>query len=252
MMLLHTLHELTTRLHIVVGSCGLILFWIPVFTRKGNLNHRRFGRYFARVMYTVGASGLIITTLDLLYPLAMHAPNAELSSAQTAEISREVRDFGLFLFSLSFLVLLTTRQGWLSINGRGDRSALRQPAHLALCAALILAGVGLAANGIATSSVLFMGFGAFQIFTAVGALRYALKAELRPKEWWTEHLGGLIGSGIAAYTAFFVFGGLNFMSSVFGETVQGYSIVLWVAPGVIGGIMIARQTRKYRRQFEAA
>ena len=252
MMLLHTLHELVTRLHIVVGSCGLILFWIPVFSRKGNLNHKRFGRYFANVMYAVGCSGIVITSLDLLYPVAMHAPGLQLSAQQAAELSREVRDFGLFLFSLSLLVLLTTRQGWLSINGRDDRSALRRPAHLALCAAMIFAGMGLAANGFATSSVLFIGFGAFQVFTAVGALRYALKPNLRPKEWWTEHLGGLIGSGIAAYTAFFVFGGLNFMSSVFGDTVQGYSIILWVAPGVFGGIMIAQQTVKYRRQFEAS
>lgn len=250
--LLHGLHEAATRLHIVVGSCGLLLFWIPVFTRKGNLNHRRFGRYFASVMYAVGCSGLIITSLDLLYPLAMHAPGVELSAARSIEFSREVRDFGLFLMSLSLLVLLSTRQGWLSILGRGDRSRLRSPLHLALCAALVVAGAGLALNGLATASILFIGFGLFEVVTAVGALRYALKPTLRPKEWWTEHLGGLIASGIAAYTAFFVFGGINFFRSLFGDTLEGYSILLWVAPGILGGAMIAQQTRKYRRQFENA
>lgn len=32
--ILHWIHENVTRLHIVAGSCGLLLFWIPVITRK--------------------------------------------------------------------------------------------------------------------------------------------------------------------------------------------------------------------------
>ncbi|MDF1765385.1 MAG: hypothetical protein P1V29_03260 [Gammaproteobacteria bacterium] len=251
MTLLYYLHEVAMRLHIVAGSCGLVLFWIPLFTHKGNLNHKRFGRYFARIMYTVGLSGLVITSLDLLFPLAMHARGIELSATRALEASREIRDFALFLLSLSLLVLLSTRQGWLSILGRGDRAALRQPLHLALCAALIVAGFGLLANGLATSSILFLLFGTFEIFTALGALRYATKTELRPKEWWTEHLGGLIASGIAAYTAFFVFGGLNFMNTLFGDSLEGFSIFLWIAPGLVGGGFIAQQTRKYRRHFES-
>ena len=248
---LYAIHEVSTRLHIVAGSCGLFLFWVPVITRKGNLNHKRFGRYFAWVMYAVGVSGILITSLDLLFPLGMHAPGETLEPVQAAEISREVRDFGLFLLSISLLLLVSTRQGWLSILGREDRSALRKPSHLALCAALAIAGTALTLNGVATTSILFILFGLFEVFTALGALRYALKPTLRSKEWWTEHLGGLIASGIAAYTAFFVFGGLTFLSSVFGDTIEGYSIILWVAPGVIGGVMIGQQTRKYRRQFES-
>jgi hypothetical protein len=30
--ILHWIHENVTRLHIVAGSCGLLLFWIPVIT----------------------------------------------------------------------------------------------------------------------------------------------------------------------------------------------------------------------------
>ena len=104
--ILHWIHENVTRLHIVAGSCGLLLFWIPVVTRKGNLNHKKFGRYFANVMYAVGFSGITITTLDLLFPLAMHVPGVVLEPARAIAISREVRDFALFLFSISLLVLL--------------------------------------------------------------------------------------------------------------------------------------------------
>lgn len=250
MELLHWVHENVTRLHIAVGSCGLLLFWIPVITRKGNLNHKKFGRYFATVMYAVGFSGITVTTLDLLFPLAMHAPGVALEPARAIAVSREVRDFALFLFSISLLVLLSTRHGWVTVQCKEDRSALREPMHLSLCAALIIAGLGLSVNGLATGSVLFVLFGMFEIYTSASCLYFALKPTTRAKEWWTEHLNGLIASGIAAYTAFFVFGGLNFLSDVFGDTIRGYSILLWVAPGVIGGIAIGYQTRKYRILFE--
>ncbi|MBL6804839.1 MAG: hypothetical protein ISQ56_05885 [Pseudomonadales bacterium] len=250
MEILHWVHENVTRLHVAVGSCGLLLFWIPVVTRKGNLNHKKFGRYFAIVMYAVGFSGITVTTLDLLFPLAIHAPDIDLEPARAAAFSREVRDFALFLFSISLLVLLSTRHGWLTVQGKEDRRALREPIHLGLCAVLIVAGLGLSVNGLATGSILFVLFGVFEIYTSASCLYFALKPTTRAKEWWTEHLNGLIASGIAAYTAFFVFGGLNFLSDVFGDTVRGYSILLWVAPGVIGGIAIAYQTRKYRLLFE--
>ena len=248
--ILHWIHENVTRLHIAASSCGLLLIWIPVITRKVNLNHIKFGRYFANIMYAVGFSGIPTTTLDLLFPLAMHAPDVVLEPARAIAISREVRDFALFLFSISLLVLLSIRHGWLTIQGKEDRSALRNPSRLGLCAALIFAGLGLSLNGLATSSILFVLFGLFEIYTSASYLHFALKPEIQAKEWWTEHLNGLIASGIAAYTAFFVFGGLNFLNDVFGDTIEGYSILLWVASGVIGGTAIGYQTKKYRTKFE--
>ena len=125
MELLHWVHENVTRLHIAVGSCGLLLFWIPVITRKGNLNHKKFGRYFATVMYAVGFSGITVTTLDLLFPLAMHAPGVALEPARAIAVSREVRDFALFLFSISLLVLLSTRHGWLTVQGKEAKGKLK-------------------------------------------------------------------------------------------------------------------------------
>ena len=87
MEILHWVHENVIRLHVAFGSCGLLLFWIPVVTRKGNLNHKKFGRYFAVVMYAVGFSGITVTTLDLLFPLAMHAPGIALEPARAVAVN---------------------------------------------------------------------------------------------------------------------------------------------------------------------
>ncbi len=247
-----SVHQLALYLHIAVGSCALLLFWVPVFTRKGNLNHKRFGRYFAMCMYTVSASGIVMSSLDLMFPLSMHAAGVELSPAAEADAIRQIREFGLFLLSLSILVLVSTRHGWLTILHKDDRSALRHPVNLAMNLALIMVGIVLLATGISTGTILFMIFGALQIGSGSGHLRYIFRKEIRPKEWWMQHLGGLIGAGIGAYTAFTVFGGRRLFEEIFSSNFESVSIFLWIAPGVIGGIAIALSSRHYKHKFGGA
>lgn len=246
---MYLIHQSSFYLHIAVGSFALILFWIPVFTKKGNLDHKRFGRYFAWGMYIVAVSGFLMSSLDMLMPLETHAAGEILTEEVAARFAAEVRSFALFLFSLSILVLSSTRQGWLSILHRDNRAALRSPIHNALLASLIGVGVVLAIQGINSGSILFIIFGALQIATGATSLRYNYKAELAPKEWWIEHLRGLIGSGIGAYTAFFVFGGRQIFESLFSDAAADISIVLWVTPGIVGSFFIAYLSRHYRNKF---
>lgn len=246
---MYIVHQSSFYLHIAVGSCALLLFWVPVFTKKGNLDHKRFGRYFCWAMYTVATSGLIMSSMDLIMPLTTHAPGATMSEERAISFAAEVRNLAVFLFSLSILVLSSTRQGWLSILHRDDRAPLRTPIHNALLLSLVAVGATLGIYGLNSGSVLFMIFGVLQIVTGVSSLRYNYKEELSPKEWWIEHLRGLIGSGIGAYTAFFVFGGRRIFEALFQDAAADISIVLWVAPGVVGSIFIAYLSRHYRNKF---
>ena len=243
------IHQYALYLHIAIGSCALIAFWIPVFTHKGNLDHKRFGRYFAYAMYAVSLSGITMASLDLLFPLATHAAGASLSAEQAARAVTEIRGFALFLLSLSILVLNSTRQGWLTIKHKADRSALRAPVHTALCTSLIVVGIALFINGLASGSALFIIFAILQVVSGVNCLRYNFKQELGPKEWWIQHLGGFIGSGIGAYTAFLIFGGRHLFESIFGDSFSDISLVLWITPGVVGGLAITYLSRRYRRRF---
>lgn len=243
------LHQSALYLHIAVGSCALLLFWVPVFTRKGNLDHKRFGRYFSYAMYTVSFSGIVMSSMDLMFPLATHAANLDLTPAEAVDAKRQVREFGLFLFSLSILVLTSTRHGWFTILHKEDRSALRHPIHLALNGGLVSIGAILFAVGISTGTILFMIFGVLQIAGGINNLRYIFRKELRPKEWWIQHLNGLIGSGIGAYTAFTVFGGRRFFEEIFSSNFESMAIFLWVAPGIIGTIAISYLSRHYQNRF---
>jgi hypothetical protein len=200
-------------------------------------------------MYTVAISGFIMSSLDLIMPLTTHVPGPMMSEERTVSFAAEVRNLAVFLFSLSILVLSSTRQGWLSILHRDDRTPLRTPIHNALLYSLVAVGAGLGVYGLSGGSVLFVIFGVLQIVIGVGSLRYNYKKELAPKEWWIEHLRGLIGSGIGAYTAFFVFGGRRIFEALFQDVAADISIVLWVAPGVVGFIFIAYLSRHYRNKF---
>ena len=81
--ILHWIHENVTRLHIVAGSCGLLLFWIPVITRKGNLNHKKFGRYFANIMYAVGFSSATMSSMDQIYSIPVSVAPRDMISASS-------------------------------------------------------------------------------------------------------------------------------------------------------------------------
>lgn len=246
-------HQSALYLHIVAGVIALIIFWVPAVSKKGTLKHKRFGRIFAIIMYTVGWSGVLMATFDLWRPLAMHPVTATTTPQAMATISAGIRSTATFLLSLSILVLATTRHGWLVIQHREERSILRRPMHVALCLALLVAGLTLLALGVRRSDILMLIFGALETWIAAGFLRYSFKAELaHPREWWVEHLGALIASGIGAYTAFFVVGAASLLGPLLESgNFAGLAVVFWVAPGVIGGIAIAMLSRKYRRRFAA-
>ena len=62
---MHYVQQGLLYLHIFTGGLGLLLFWIPIFGRKGGFNHRRFGVFFRRTMLTsVISRGHIGAVLD--------------------------------------------------------------------------------------------------------------------------------------------------------------------------------------------
>jgi hypothetical protein len=64
--------------------------------------------------------------------------------------------------------------------------------------------------------------------------------------WWYEHLGSMIGTGIAGYTAFLVFGAARLLPSVARS--QLYTL-FWVLPTLIGVPAIFMTVAYYQRKF---
>ena len=231
--------------HIAVGFASLVLFWIPVAAKKGSAFHTRSGHWYAKAMYAVGFSALIMSLMLMTDPISFKFAERNFTAEQTASVIAEMWDIGLFLLAISILVLVGVRHGLLSVRAKKNHELMRRPAHMAVNIALLAIGVwlGITATGNSPLSVLFYIFAGLCIVTAVGNLRYCLKAEVTRGEQIIAHLSSIIGAGIGSHTAFFVFGA----SRMFAELLTGYMfIVPWVLPTVVGTVIIARQSRKYR------
>lgn len=243
---MNVLHQSALYLHVLIGAAALIVFWLPVIARKGSAWHKRAGRWFANGMYAVALSGVLMSTLSLWNPLGVHFAGQALSPEQAVAVAAQVRIFSVFLLMLSVLVFASVYHAVLVLRARSDRRLLRRPLHLGALTALAVLAPVVGMIGVRSGETLLIIFFVVGTLSAAGMLRYTFKATISHNEWWIAHLGGMIGAGIAAYTAFFAFGG----RALFAEILSGqWQIVPWVLPGIVGTAFITQQSRHYRRKF---
>lgn len=231
--------------HIAVGFLSLLLFWIPVAAKKGGTLHVRAGYWYAKAMYAVGFSALILALMLMIDPIGFKFPDSNFDAQEMAKVISDVKDTGLFLFAISVLVLVGVRHGLQSVRAKGNQSLMRRADSLAINFALLAVGVwlGFSATGDSPMSILFYVFAALCSVTALNNLRFCLKHKVTRGEQIIAHISGIVGAGIGSHTAFFVFGA----SRVFAELLTGYvAIVPWVLPGVIGTFIIFQQSKKFR------
>ena len=69
---------------------------------------------------------------------------------------------------------------------------------------------------------------------------------LSRRAWMYEHIGAMLGSGIAFHTAFAVFGSAQLIDINLAGWLQ---VVPWIAPTIIGIPAILLWTRHYQRKF---
>lgn len=231
--------------HISIGFVSLILFWIPVFAKKGGALHSRTGHWFAKAMYAVGFSALALSLMSMINPLGFKFSGQEFNEAELAQVLTQSYDAGLFLLAISILVLVGVRQGLQAIRAKGNHALMRRPDSLIINIVLLAVGLWLAfiATGGSPMSVLFYIFASLCIFTSIINLKFCLKKSVTRADQIIAHLTSIIGAGIGSHTAFFVFGA----SRVFAELLSGYAaIVPWVLPAVVGNVIIWRQAKRFR------
>jgi hypothetical protein len=245
----HLIHQATFYIHILVGSASLIIFWLPLFATKGSQRHRQLGHVFTNCMYVVTVTGIVMSSLVLLDPIAVRLPDGSLTGAALEKMQYRNRIFAMFLMMLSVLVLANVRQAVLVLQAKADRDLLRTRSHLSLVVLLGVFGVLVAIYGVNENILLFQIFAAVSIFNSVGMLHYIFKSTLKNREWLIAHLGNIIGAGIGSYTAFFAFGGRK----IFAELLTGnWQVVPWILPAIIGVSATIYLDRKYRRQYRVA
>ena len=237
---METVAEGVRLVHVVFGFVGLAAFWVPVFSRKGARRHVFFGRIFVRTAYVVLAGAALATLLRVagLVERGVGVAGNPLLWA-----------FIVFLGYLTYVTFVVVRHGMGVLRHKQAPGALRTPLNVALAWGAIAASLGLIAFAAVVkpgNAILLYALSPIGIATGFGNLRYLRSARPGEREWLFEHLGAMLGAGIAFHTAFAVFGATR----LFDIGLTGWvAVIPWVLPAAIGIPATALWTRHYRRKF---
>jgi hypothetical protein len=241
-----TLYRATLLLHIAAGLVGLAAFWAPALARKGGTLHKRAGRLFFRATCLVACTGLMMAVSLLVDPLAIHPPRRPVSPAVEAAIASNVRLTVPFLLYLLLITFVPVYHGVRVLATRRDPGTLRTPFHTAINLTTIGASVAMIGLAILLRQPVFAAMSPIGLLVGPGNLQFARRPYPSPMAWWYEHMGSMIGGGIAFHTAFLVLGA----GRLFGLRFEaGAAALTWIMPTLIGIPASAIWVRYYRRKF---
>jgi hypothetical protein len=197
---------------------------LALATRKGGKAHRRWGKVYFWAMAVVAASAIVLSAYRPILFLALVA---------------------VFSFYAAFYAYRVLGMKDLARGGKPgwvDWSA----ACLTFVSSFFLAVFGLLRpEWVQKMGVVSIVFGCLGMFLAAGRIYRFLRPPTDPMFWWFDHLQGMMGSYIAAWTAFSAVTLSRFVSPSFPLW------IVWLWPTMIGVPAIQLTSRFYYRKFAA-
>src|SRR5688500_942366 len=197
-------------IHIAGGTTALVSMFIPMIAKKGGTVHRRAGWVFVSGMTIVAVTALALSASRFL-----------------TDPSPGGRIAGLFLFYIAVLTGGGVSAGVRALRFKARTRRHRHPWDVGVAATIAASGVMMAAFGLAIQQPLLIAFSIIGLANGGGQLAYWLRPPAHPMHWWFEHMNLMLGSCIAATTAFLVNN-----AGALGMPKQ--SLVVWLAPTVVG------------------
>ncbi len=199
--------------HVAAGSISLVLFWLPVVTKKGGTIHNRIGTIYMYCMWIVVITAFLLSLKNLYVGNYISAG------------------------FLGFLTVLTSAPLWYAkaiLNHKKGISRGYFNWFKTLHMTIFLSGVGLVIWAVLLkvqgAAILMLVFGILGMTAFTDAFGSFEKIQSREK-WIVTHLRGMLSTGIAAYTAFFAFGGRQFFEHILTDQ---WMVIPWVLPSIIG------------------
>ncbi|MFC0185205.1 hypothetical protein SAMN04515674_112138 [Pseudarcicella hirudinis] len=207
--------------HILCGFLALVTGLVPLIAKKGGKTHIVAGKIYYWAMFGVAITAILRFKFEVR--LIFLACIAVFSFYNTFT--------GIRLIGMKKEIVAS------SIDWFG--------AWLAFVCSFAMIGFGLWAfsSNIIFYGVLFTLFGGFCFILAYQDLKLFSHKSIPDKmHWFLNHISRMVGSYIATVTAFLVVNNHDFVPG----------LVAWIAPGVIGGIGIARWRSYYKKKFKIA
>jgi uncharacterized membrane protein len=205
-------------IHIIGGATSLLSGLVAMFTQKGGRSHRLAGKIYFGGMTAVFIGAVVVA----------------------------IAHRNDFLLMVGFFSYYMTVRGYriLSLKklDRGQKFAPLDWIIVSVSAififTLITWGVWAWMQG-SGMGIVGLVFGLIGLTFLVNDIKSYVNPPTEKMHWWYTHISSMGGSYIAATTAFIV---VNIQ-------LPHYQWVLWIIPSVIGGILIGRTIRKYKREF---
>jgi len=224
--------------HVATGAVGLIAFWGPIVTRKGAVNHRKWGKAACYGFLGAGALAIAMALLSLYGPEHRHP-----------EVTDRALYDGLFGWMMLYLGALTigfVDYGLAVVHHSRNRRALRSFRYQAIIAAVVVSGAWCGFYGLKVGHPLMMLVAFIGIVAMLIQQRYIWRAADFPRGTHIgEHFRALIGMGISAYTAFMSVGLIRLVPE------HVFNPAIWAGPSVIGVSLIIYFTLKGKRTSAA-
>jgi uncharacterized protein (TIGR03435 family) len=126
-----------------------------------------------------------------------------------------------------------------AVRTRGRTGTSRNWWDLGLAGSVLVGGTGLFVYGVRVEQPLLTSFSIVGVLTGTANLWFWLTQPARMR-WWFEHMNAMLGGCIGGTTAFL----MQLASRIADDT-----LLVWLAPTVIGVPLIAIWDAYYRRQF---
>ena len=226
--MIEAIHKTLLMIHIPVGSLALILFWIPVGVKKGSTLHRKVGRYYYYAMWIVLISAFLMCICNLImgnYVSAAFLGYLAVITSYPLWYSYEILNQDMVWTDRYFMI----------------RKIFSILIFLSSIAMFLLGAIKFNFQNMGTVMAFFGLLGIPAIRDIRMTKEYATSKETKMK----MHIQGTIISGIAAYTAFFAFGGSRFLMGVLQLDAQ-WMILPWTLPTVLGLIYSRYMKRKFK------
>lgn len=201
-------------IHAFFGGVGLITGIGSIVAKKGNLYHKRLGKWFSWSMIISSAISLVV-----------------------ARMPNHINNF-LFLIGIFTIYMVLAGNRALTFKSakktKADITDKLVSGVMAICA---LCMIGFGILGVLQNipqSVLFLFFGIFGLFLPYGDYKLFTKTIQNRKLWLITHLSRMLGALIASITAFLVAG------------MKYDNLLAWMLPTVLGTVYIIYWTRKLK------
>ena len=212
--------KMALYVHIVAGFTALTTGLVPMFAKKGGKAHVFWGNVFYWAMFLVALTALMRFKMEFrlifLTGIAVFSFYNTFTGARLIRMKKNLQPEFVDWFGAILTVI----------------SAFGMMAF----------GIMAYQKGITFYAILFNLFGVFSLLMATEDLRVFSGKKIvnntgavQARYWFQNHISRMGGAYIATVTAFLVVNNPPYIPS----------LVVWIAPGVIGGIIIGRTRRYY-------